>query len=97
MWEIYALKIVNSLYLYHYVKKNDLSNVEFNQIINETLHRLYQDVKIAKNAPEGFNFAEYGTRRSASTDFQRMVFEILSKSLPGTCSGTSNVLLSREF
>ncbi|MBP7848128.1 nicotinate phosphoribosyltransferase, partial [Patescibacteria group bacterium] len=40
---------------------------------------------------------EFGTRRSLSTDFQRMVFEILTDSIPDQCTATSNVLLSREF
>jgi len=96
LWEIYGLKIINSLYLYHYTKKEKLTNVEFNQIINETLNRLYKDIKIFKENPE-LTFSEFGTRRSASTDFQRMVFDILSSSLPNQCLGTSNVMLSREF
>ena len=96
LWEIYGLKIINSLYLYHYTKKEKLTNVEFNQIINETLNRLYKDIWIFKENPE-LTFSEFGTRRSASTDFQRMVFDILSSSLPNQCLGTSNVLLSREF
>ncbi len=96
LWEIYGLKIINSLYLYHYTKKEKLTNVEFNQIINETLNRLYKDIWIFKETPE-LTFSEFGTRRSASTDFQRMVFDILSSSLPNQCLWTSNVMLSREF
>lgn len=96
MWEIFWLKIINSLYLYNYVKKEKLTNVEFNQIINETLHRLYEDIKIFKQNP-WVTFSEFWTRRSASTDFQRIVFEILSWSLPGQCLWTSNVMISREF
>jgi len=96
MREIYGLKIINSLYLYHYVKKAKLSNSEFNKIINQTINRLYEDIALLKTAPE-MQFIEFGTRRSASTDFQRMIFEILSDSLPKQCLGTSNVLLSREF
>ncbi|NVP17839.1 hypothetical protein HUU51_03935 [Candidatus Gracilibacteria bacterium] len=96
LWEIYGLKIINSLYLYHYTKKEKLTNVEFNQIINETLNRLYKDIGIFKETPE-LTFSEFGTRRSVSTDFQRMVFDILSSSLPNQCLGTSNVMLSREF
>jgi len=95
-WEIFWLKIINSLYNYYYIKKARLTNVEFNQIINSTLSRLYNDIKIFKEAPEA-TFSEFGTRRSLSTDYQRMVFEILSSSLPKQCLGTSNVMLSREF
>ncbi len=96
MWEIYWLKIINSLYMEYYSKKANLSNVEFNQVINETLHRLYQDVKILKENPD-IKFSEFGTRRSLSTDYQRIVFDILSQSLPNQLIWTSNVMLSREF
>lgn len=96
LWEIYWLKIINSLYLYHYIRKEKLTNVEFNQIINETLHRLYSDIEIFKQTPEA-TFSEFWTRRSASTDYQRMVYEILSWTLPEQCLGTSNVMIAREF
>lgn len=96
MREIYGLKIINSLYLYHYTKKAKLSSSEFNQIINESMHRLYQDINIFKSEP-ALTFSEFGTRRSMSTDYQRAVFDILSQSIPTQCVGTSNVLLSREF
>lgn len=96
MWEIFWLKIINSLYMEHYTKKAKLSNVEFNQVINETLHRLYQDIKIFKENPD-IHFSEFGTRRALSTDYQRIVFDILSESLPKQLIWTSNVMLSREF
>jgi|GEM_PF-916345 len=51
LWEIYGLKIINSLYLSHYIKKSQLSTVEFNHIINETLTRLYRDVGIFQSEP----------------------------------------------
>lgn len=96
MREIYGLKIINSLYQYHYVKKAKLSNSGFHQIINTTIHRLYEDIATFKTAPK-LKFMEFGTRRSLSTDFQRMVFEILTDSIPDQCTATSNILLSREF
>jgi len=96
LWEIYGLKIINSLYLYHYIKKEKLTNVEFNKIINETLHRLYNDIEIFKENPEA-TFSEFWTRRAASTDYQRMVYDILSWTLPKQCLWTSNVMIAREF
>lgn len=96
MWEVLWLKIVNTLYLYYYVKKEKVTNVEFNEIITETLRRLYEDVKIYKQNPE-ITLSEFGTRRSASTDIQRMVNEILQDKLPGQYMGTSNVMISREM
>lgn len=96
MWEVLWLKIVNTLYLYHYVKKEKLSNVEFNEIITETLRRLYEDVKIYKQNPD-ITLSEFWTRRSASTDIQRMVNEILQDKLPWQYMWTSNVMISREM
>lgn len=96
LWEIFGLKIINTLYLYHYIKKEKLSNIEFTQIINEMLHRLFEDIKTFQNHP-WVTFSEFGTRRSASTDIQRMVLQILEEALPNQCTGTSNVLLAREF
>jgi hypothetical protein len=37
MWEIFGLKIINTLYLYNYVKKAELSNTEFDKIIKTAL------------------------------------------------------------
>lgn len=95
MREIAWLKIINSLYLYHYTKKAKLSDSEFNYIINRSLGRLYDDIAIFKSEPD-FRFMEFWTRRSMSTDYHRLVFDILSDSLPQQLSWTSNVLLSKE-
>jgi nicotinic acid phosphoribosyltransferase len=81
MWEIFVLKIINSLYLSEYIKKEKISDVEFTQIINEVLAQLFDDIDMLKNCPEA-NFSEFGTRRSMSTNFQRLVNEILTESLP---------------
>lgn len=96
MWEIAGLKIINSSYLYNYIKKAELSNVEFSKIINTTLSRVYSDIEIFKQNP-WVKFLEYGTRRSASTDYQRKVYEILRNEIPSQCIGTSNVMISRDF
>ena len=96
MWEILALKIVNTLYLYHYVRKAKLSASEFNGVMTRTFGRLYADTELLRGHP-GVTFSEFGTRRSASTDIHRMVLEILEDELPGQCLGTSNVMLAREF
>jgi nicotinate phosphoribosyltransferase len=101
MWEILALKIVNTLYLYHYTKKAKLSPTEFHGMMTQVIGRLYGDIEIFRASQSldggGVNFSEFGTRRSASTDIHRMVLEILQWELPGQCVGTSNVMLAREF
>jgi nicotinate phosphoribosyltransferase len=96
MWEILALKIVNTLYLYHYARKARLSGSEFNGVMTRTIARLYDDVEIFRANPE-VTFSEFGTRRAASTDIHRMVLQILSEELPEQCVGTSNVMLAREL
>lgn len=96
MWEILALKIVNTLYLYYYTKKMKVSASEFNGMMTEQFSRLYRDVAMFKNS-SNVTFSEFGTRRSASTDIHRMVLEILGGELPNQCIGSSNVMLSREF
>lgn len=96
MWEILGLKIINTLYLYHYIKKVKLTPSEFNGIMTKVFGRLYDDIDIVKSH-QNVTFSEFGTRRSASTDIHRMVLEILNSELPGQCIGTSNVMLAREF
>lgn len=96
LWEIYALKIVNSLYLYQYAKKARLSPSEWNGVMTRMFARLYDNVENVKSDPR-ITFSEFGTRRAASTDIHRQVYEILQNELPGQCLGTSNVLLAKEF
>lgn len=96
MWEILALKIVNSLYLYNYAKKAKITPVEWNKIMTRMMGRLYDDIDTIKADPR-ITFSEFGTRRAASTDIHRQVLEILQSELPGQCTGTSNVMLAREF
>jgi nicotinate phosphoribosyltransferase len=96
MWEILGLKIINSLYNYHYIKRTKLSNVEFTSIINKSIIRLFDDIEIIKKTPY-LTFSEFGTRRSFSTDYQKLVCEILNNSLPKQYLWTSNVMISREM
>jgi len=96
MWEIFWLKIVNTLYLSEYLKKEEITDVEFTKMMNETLARLFEDIAVMQENPE-VQFSEFGTRRSASTTYQRMVNEILAEELPWQYMGTSNVLLAKEM
>ncbi len=96
MWEIFALKIINALYISEYIKKENISDVEFTQIINQVLARLFEDIKTLKTSPDA-TFSEFGTRRSMSTQFQRLINEILAESLPWQYVGTSNVQLAKEM
>ena len=96
MWEIAGLKIINTLYNYNYIKKEKLSNVEFTRMMNQVTGRLFSDIDTLKQAPDA-KVSEFGTRRSLSTDFQRMVNDILSQEIPDQYLGTSNVLLAKEM
>ncbi len=96
MWEIFWLKIINTLYLYNYIKKENLSKSEFNQIISTTLSRLFEDIETFKSEPDT-KFSEFWTRRALSTYFQRIVNEILEKELPWQYMWTSNVMIAREL
>ncbi len=96
LWEIYGLKIVNSLYLYYYAKKAKLSPSEWNGVMTRMFARLYENTEKVKSDPR-ITFSEFGTRRAASTDIHRQVYEILQNELPGQCLGTSNVMLAKEF
>ena len=96
MWEIFGLKIVNTLYLSEYLKREEISDIEFTKMMNEVIGRLFEDIAEMKKNPE-VNFSEFGTRRSMSTPFQSMVNEILAAELPEQYMGTSNVLLAKEM
>lgn len=96
MWEIFWLKIVNSLYLSEYLKKEEITDVEFTKMMNEVLARLFEDIETFKKNPE-VKFTEFWTRRSMSTQFQRMVNQILNEELPGQYQWTSNVLIAKEM
>jgi len=96
MWEIFGLKIINTLYLYNYVKKAELSNTEFDKIIKTALWRLFDDIETFKTDPRTL-FSEFWTRRSMSTDYQRMVNLILEAELPGQYLWTSNVMMAKEM
>ena len=96
LWEIYALKIVNSLYLYHYAKKAELSPIEWNGVMTRMYGRLYDNIENVRSDSR-ITFSEFGTRRAASTDIHRQVNAILAWSLPGQYLWTSNVMISMEM
>jgi nicotinate phosphoribosyltransferase len=77
LWEIYGLKIINSLYLYHYAKKAELSPIEWNGVMTRMYGRLYDNIEHVKSDPR-ITFSEFGTRRAASTDIHRQVNAILA-------------------
>lgn len=95
MWEIPALKIVNSLYLSSYAKRAHITPSEWTRIMTTMMGRLYHDIDTVKRDPR-ITFSEFGTRRAASTDIHRQILDILENELPDQCVGTSNAMLARE-
>lgn len=96
MWEIIALKIINALYLSQYIKKSNISDIAFSEMIHQVSGRLFQDITILETAPKA-TFSEFWTRRAMSSVWQREVNRILAERLPTQYIGTSNVLISKEM
>ena len=96
MWEIFGLKVINTLYLYNYIKREKITGQEFNKIIQNTLSKLFKDIDTFKSEPDT-KFSEFGTRRSMSTYFQKIVNEILEENLPDQYLWTSNVMLAKQM
>lgn len=95
MWEIPWLKIINTLKLWQQIRREKLSDIEFTQIITWVQHRLFSDIWLFQTTPWAW-IVDFGTRRSASTEIQRMVLRILQWTLWEQYQWTSNVLLANE-
>lgn len=96
MWEIIALKIINALYISQYIKKSNISDVAFTQMMTEVRQRLFADIQVLQEAPQA-TFSEFGSRRAMSSVWQREVNLILADRIPGQYAGTSNVLIAKEM
>ena len=58
MWEIIALKIINALYISQYIRKTNISDVEFSEMMHQVSGRLFEDIKTLETAPET-TFSEF--------------------------------------
>jgi nicotinate phosphoribosyltransferase len=65
----------------------------------EGWRRLQSKIEQVRRHPEAgeFRFADFGTRRRFSADWQRRVVTELAQELPERCAGTSNVLLAKTL
>lgn len=88
-WEIYILALVNELYYRHTVATPDLE--EGRRRLQEKIDRL-----TAQSVPTGFSFAEFGTRRRFSQEWQAYVVGKL-KASGSPIVGTSNYKLAMAF
>lgn len=83
-YETFILSIVNEIYF------KDKPNVEGN-------NRLDAKIELIKEAGEWFKFADFGTRRRYSFNWQDTVLTKLLDTLPNNLVGTSNVHLARMY
>ncbi len=90
LFEIPLLAILNELYFSHHY--GDLSE-------DVGIARLKDKIDLIRNEPDNddLKIADYGTRRRFSKAWQRKVVGILKDELGDKLSGTSNVLLAKDF
>lgn len=90
LFEVPILAIINEVYY------ADLNREE---LYVEGRSRLAAKIEKIKNHPgnEKLSFADFGTRRRFSKEWQYEVVKTLQKELPKQFTGTSNVWLAKEF
>lgn len=86
LWEVPLLAIINELYF--------RENSDFKTIQGEGIRRLKDKINLIRQYPT-FLFAEFGTRRRYSADWQKYVLQELIRNCPQLV-GTSNVKLAME-
>ena len=90
LFEIPLLAIINELYSRHHYASPDFGQAK---------DRLYKKIALIQSDPElaQLSFADYGTRRRFSKDWQKEVLGILQKELPHNFVGTSNVYYASKL
>ncbi|MDR2710834.1 MAG: nicotinate phosphoribosyltransferase [Burkholderiales bacterium] len=88
LFEIPVLAIISEAYYRHTVASPDFSAGRA---------RLAAKIEQFKAVEEGFHFADYGTRRRFSRDWQEEVLQTLQQALPEKFVGTSNVHFARQL
>lgn len=91
LWEVPLLAVVNELYFKHMVETEDSNNTWR----LEGADRLKDKLQMLKQYPR-FKFAEFGTRRRFSKEWQKNVIRIMAKECPQLV-GTSNIKLALDF
>jgi len=83
MFEVPVLAIVNEVYFE-------------NEYPSEGARRLSEKLQMVHSI-EDFKFADFGTRRRYSKEWQRIVIETAAKTIPNNFIGTSNVMFASRF
>lgn len=88
--EVPVLAVVNQIYFQD--RQSETTEAEGRR-------RLQSKIDLVRQHPEtdSFIFADFGTRRRFSADWQRQVVAELALKLPKHCIGTSNVLLAKTL
>lgn len=98
-WEIYAMKVIKTLYIRHFTK--DMSAFGRELMYAEGTRRLGEKVGFLKADP-GISWSEFGTRRSDPV-WQEYVVRTLANEFPKNADGksqflgTSNVYLAQKY
>lgn len=92
-WETVAMSQVNQAYFENYLVKNGLNPMD---VYDEGDRRLSKKIDILKANP-GIKFADFGTRRHFSLQWQAHVIERLMAECPDNFVGTSNVGLAAKY
>lgn len=92
-WETVVMSEINELYFEDYIARNGIDKEE---LFVEGDRRLTEKIELLKSRPD-IKFAEFGTRRRFSREWQRHVVERLKNECPDNLIGTSNVALAQEF
>jgi len=88
LFEVPVLAIINEVYFRNYDKEPDFEKAE---------NLLKQKIEIVKENANLIKFADFGTRRRRSGQWQKRVIEMLVKEIPENFTGTSNVLYAMNF
>jgi nicotinate phosphoribosyltransferase len=91
--EVYILAIVNELYFRSIVESQGLKLVDLH---SEGWRRILQKVNKLEDYPN-LKFAEFGTRRRFSAEWQDFVVKELVSKAPQNIVGTSNVHLAMKY
>ena len=87
LFETYLLSIINETYF--------SLNYNKDKLLISAIEKLEEKMKKFHNGNYTFKFAEFGTRRRLSREWQKVVFGFLNKT--NNCVGTSNVYLSSLY
>ena len=86
-FEIYLLEIVNEVYF--------RMNYNYLDLVDSARAKLFDKIYGFDNGAYNFNFAEFGTRRRLSREWQEFMLKELLNT--GHCVGTSNVYLAMKY